>query len=172
MTTIVTNVALWYIRKKINEVKPDVIYQRRKARYVACLRHVDILGSHAISRQAKLEREGGYPVSSGNYGSDDSLHAPVPKYAPDAQYAPASQYSQHYAKATHLSQTADYTSAPRTTDAGWTNSSRAQRPDHNEYRMEPVHAPTEDPFVDHDTTYQPPTRYPPPSYNPDQWKST
>ena len=32
ITILVTAAAMWYIFKKMNEVKPDVIYSRRKAR--------------------------------------------------------------------------------------------------------------------------------------------
>lgn len=34
VTTIVTFLAAWYIYRELNRVKPAVIYERRKARYV------------------------------------------------------------------------------------------------------------------------------------------
>jgi hypothetical protein len=34
VTTIVTVLAMWYIYRELNRVKPAVIYERRKARYI------------------------------------------------------------------------------------------------------------------------------------------
>ena len=34
LTVVVTVVAMWYIYHLMNKVKPEVIYARRKARYV------------------------------------------------------------------------------------------------------------------------------------------
>ena len=36
-TTIITIGAMWYIYHKMNQAKPHVIYDRRKARYASCL---------------------------------------------------------------------------------------------------------------------------------------
>ncbi|KAF8992445.1 hypothetical protein BDQ17DRAFT_1253909, partial [Cyathus striatus] len=34
VTTVITFIAMWYILKQMNHAKPDVIYKRRKARYI------------------------------------------------------------------------------------------------------------------------------------------
>jgi hypothetical protein len=34
VTTAITFIALWYIYRELNRVKPAVIYERRKARYI------------------------------------------------------------------------------------------------------------------------------------------
>lgn len=35
LTVVITVAAMWYILREMNKVKPEVIYARRKARYVS-----------------------------------------------------------------------------------------------------------------------------------------
>lgn len=37
LTTIITFAAMWYIYSKMNKIKPQIIYDRRRARYESCL---------------------------------------------------------------------------------------------------------------------------------------
>ncbi|KAF8057598.1 hypothetical protein FPV67DRAFT_1528121 [Lyophyllum atratum] len=69
VTFVITILAMWYIFRQMNKVKPEVIYQRRKA------------------RQAKLARAGLSPYDHGNNFASSSTVAFDP-YAPDSDSIP------------------------------------------------------------------------------------
>lgn len=91
ITAIITVVACWYILKRMNEAKPQVIYDRRKARLVIALYMSEVVDISI--RQAKLERNGypyAYPTGTSSTDTFDPrtsdseipLNTSIPQYAP------------------------------------------------------------------------------------------
>jgi hypothetical protein len=92
LTVIITIIACWYILKRMNGAKPQVIYERRKARSVILVSMpVEIV--NVSIRQAKLERSGypyTYPVATSSTDAFDPrvsdseipLNSSIPQYAP------------------------------------------------------------------------------------------
>lgn len=99
VTVIITILACWYILKRMNEAKPLVIYDRRKARLVVIFPLSVIVD--IFIRQAKLERNG-YPyTNSAGMSSTDAfdprisdseipLTTSIPQYAPTPYRPPPS----------------------------------------------------------------------------------
>lgn len=95
ITTIVTFVAARYILRAMMRAKPDVIYDRRKARFVPPLRcpFCAFLKLHALFRQAKIELGSSYynnnndsTLSTFNPNPSDS-DIPLQPYDPEREAA-------------------------------------------------------------------------------------
>ncbi|KAG5644508.1 hypothetical protein DXG03_008250 [Asterophora parasitica] len=84
ITFIITVLAMWYIFRQMNKVKAEVIYQRRKARFVStsC---IAIAPTHLVSSQAKIARATSFSVHSSNFSSSTVAFDP---YEPDSDAIP------------------------------------------------------------------------------------
>ena len=101
---------MWYIHKGVNRVKPDVIYARRKARYVLpvhSFRPIHVL----CHSQAKLNGDGLYENARAAETTDDAIFNPA---ASDVALAPSdSPYDPPYQRWDKQGRAEGYTSDPR-----------------------------------------------------------